>query len=74
MPRNGPLGQRRTSENQAVAISPIMGEQRWTVELHDEFEAEFEAMDEDVQDGVICQEAKEELTMERRIDEVIGKL
>lgn len=31
-----------------------MGEQRWTVEFHNEFEAEFEAMDEDVQDELLA--------------------
>lgn len=31
-----------------------MGEQRWTVEFHDEFEAEFGAMDEDVQDELLA--------------------
>jgi len=31
-----------------------MGERRWAVEFHDEFEAEFEAMDEDVQDELLA--------------------
>ena len=31
-----------------------MGERQWTVEFHDEFEAEFEAMDEDVQDELLA--------------------
>ena len=31
-----------------------MAERQWTVEFHDDFDAEFDAMDEDVQDALLA--------------------